>query len=192
MDLPCKKNWKNIILKKNLINDFVTNEIENERTFIHSIDILNNDKCINDEIHTYENDNYNISLPFFGSGYDIINNNKIQVSKFIYDTYDNCTNNIENILKFLNLYYTNKIHNILKKYKSEYMCIWNKKNEYFIQWIMISIEDYILFLEDFNYKEEFIKHIKDNCENYRNISHEITIVYNDELIPYRSGFYGCL
>ena len=57
---------------------------------------------------------------------------------------------------------------------------------------MIDIDDFISFLEEFRYKSSFIEHVKSNKKNYKNISHEITIVFNkNTLLPYRSGFYGC-
>jgi hypothetical protein len=48
-------------------------------------------------------------------------------------------------------------------------------------------------LEENKYQEDFINYIKNNLEDYRNISHEITIVYHPiTLKKIRSGFYGCL
>ena len=71
--------------------------------------------------------------------------------------------------------------------------MWNKENNLFIQWLVISVDDFLYFLEENKYQEDFINYIKNNLEDYRNISHEITIVYHPiTLKKIRSGFYGCL
>ena len=163
-----------------------------DNVIIHSIDILNTDAVLNEEIHTYECDKAR-SIPFYGSGYDIINNKKNKVSKFIYDTQDGCLFNCEKYFDELDLKHTDEILTILKKYKAVNMCIWNKKGDYFIQWLTISIDDFISFLDEFSYEKDFVTHMKTNRENYKNLSHEITVVYDkNTLTPIRSGFYGCL
>jgi hypothetical protein len=73
------------------------------------------------------------------------------------------------------------------------MCLWNKKGDYFIQWLGISIDDFIHFLVENDYGLCFINHITENRNKYSYLAHEITIVYDKvSLTPYRSGFYGCL
>lgn len=192
-----KKYWQQIILNKSSITSNIVEYINNENTIINSIDILNNHICLNNEHHTYEILNYKlhskIQLPVNGIGYDIINDEKIKVGHYIYDTYENFFKNQELYFKQLDLPYNSQIGNILNKYKSNEICLWNKKGDYFIQWLMISVDDFIHFLKDNNYDENFIKYVIDNREKYINISHEITIVFDrNNLIPYRSGFYGCL
>ena len=169
--------------------------MNNDKTIINSIDILNDNHCFNNELHTYEKvkNNNKLLMPFYGEGYDIINEKKIKVSSFIYDTYDNFLKNKELYLNQLDLPYNCKINSLLNKYKAENICLWNKKGDYFIQWLTISIDNFINFLIENNYKKTFINHVVKNKSKYKNISHEITIVFDRKnIIPYRSGFYGCL
>lgn len=168
-------------------------DLYKDNVIIHSIDILNdNIENFNNELHTYECDKER-NLPLYGSGYDYIDNKKIKVGEFIYDTYENCLLNSSTYFKELGLEYNEKIKNMLTKYNAINMCIWNKKGDYFIQWLTISIDDFISFLEEFHYNEEFVEYIKNNRDQYINISHEITIVFDkNDVLPLRSGFYGCL
>ena len=47
------------------------------------------------------------------------------------------------------------------------------------------------FLDKFNYPLSLINHIKSNINKYKDINHEITIVYDIETgEPIRSAFYG--
>ena len=115
------------------------------------------------------------------------------IGEFIYDTYDNFFKNKEKYFKQLDLPYNSKVQETLYKYKAQDICLWNKKGDYFIQWLTISIHDFIIFLKENNYDAKFVEHVVENHEKYKYISHEITIVFNrDDIIPYRSGFYGCL
>ena len=68
---------------------------------------------------------------------------------------------------------------LLLKYNCSYYCIHNKNPEQiFIQYLGISINDFILFLEEFKYSYMLIEHIKTNVDKYNDILHEITIVYD--------------
>uniref|UniRef100_A0A6C0HTL1 JmjC domain-containing protein n=1 Tax=viral metagenome TaxID=1070528 RepID=A0A6C0HTL1_9ZZZZ len=190
-----KNDWKKIISDNLFISKKTNNIMNDNNTIINSIDILNNDCCFNNELHTYEKIKKNNELitPFYGKGYDIINEKKIRVSNFIYDTYNNFFENKELFFKELDLPYNSKIDLILRKYKAENICLWNKKGDYFIQWLTISIDDFIDFLIENNYKKTFINYVIKNKSEYKNISHEITVVFDRKnIIPYRSGFYGCL
>ena len=191
----CKEN----IFIKNIINNNIPNKdlvnelINNPNIIINSFDILNNNNIFNDEIHTYEKVLYDNQLPFWGSGYDIINLKKTQVGNFIYDDTQNFLKNAEYYLKKLGLPSNSDVIKLLHKYDCKNMCLWNKNNDLFIQWLVISIDDFINFLQENNYKEDFVNFILSNKNEFTYISHEITIVYNkDTLIPIRSGFYGCL
>jgi hypothetical protein len=191
INIICKESIKDLCIEG--LAESIIHDLYNENVVIHSIDILNdNTENYNNEIHTYECDNER-KAPFYGSGYDYIDNKKIKVSEFIYDTYENCLLNSSTYFKELGLDYNEEIKKILTKYNSINMCIWNKKGDYFIQWLTITIDDFICFLEEFNYNEEFVGYIKTNRDQYINISHEITIVFDkNKLLPIRSGFYGCL
>jgi len=190
-----KTDWRAIILNENSISRKIAIIMNNKKTIINSIDILNSVDCLNNQHHTYEmgKNMTSIILPFYGNGYDIINNKKQKVSTFIYDTYESVIKNGETYCCQLKLCYNNKVKELLQKYKASDMCLWNKKGDYFIQWLGISIDDFIHFLQENEYGQCFINHIIENRNKYEFLSHEITIVYDKvSLTPYRSGFYGCL
>jgi hypothetical protein len=180
----------------NSLSDFIINDLDNNNNIIiNSVDILNNDQYFNNIVHTYEAkiNNSLDKLPFYGMGFDIINNSKYKVGDFIYSSKNDIIHNVKQYFNELKLPYNNNVYNILIKYDCQDMCIWNKNENLFIQWFVISVDDFIDFLQEFNYKSEFINYIIENKEKYKNISHEITIVYNKNILqPIRSGFYGCL
>jgi hypothetical protein len=190
-----KTDWNHIILSNDNIPCEIIQNMNENKTIINSIDILNNTDCLNKEHHTYEiRENITeLRMPYYGNGYDIVNNKKTQVGIFIYDTYDNFIKNNEKYCSELGLPYNNKFKDLLQKYNADYICVWNKKGDYFIQWLGISIDDFIHFLQENRYEECFINYMIENKKSYELLSHEITIVYDrNTLTPFRSGFYGCL
>ena len=133
------------------------------------------------------------NLPLWGAGYDIINSHKNHVGNFVYDDKESFFKNSDYYLKKLDLPSNSNVIKILEKYHCKNLCVWNKNNDLFIQWLVISIEDFIHFLQENNYKQDFIDYIISNQYDFKYISHEITVVYNKyTLEPIRSGFYGCL
>jgi hypothetical protein len=173
------------------ISSYALDVLNKEDTIIHSIDIENTEAIYNDEIHTYDVSGSRI-LPFYGKGFDIKNDKKKQVGSFVYHTAAEVKKNYIHYLKELGLPHSLSVLMILLKYPCEYMCIWNKNGDLFVQWIAINIESFISFLEELNYKDELVAYVKTHIEDYRNLSHEITIVYDPvTLVAKRSGFYGC-
>ena len=171
---------------------YILDVLYKKDTIIHSIDIENTDAVYNDEIHTYDVSGSR-NLPFYGKGFDIKYNKKKQVGSFVYNTAAEVKKNYIHYLKELRLPHSLSVLMILLKYPCEYMCIWNKNGDLFVQWIAINIECFISFLEELNYKDELVAYVKTHIEDYRNLSHEITIVYDPvTLIAKRSGFYGCI
>ena len=66
-------------------------------------------------------------------------------------------------------------------------------NQFFIQYLGITVEEFLYFLAKFDYDTHLIKHVLDNMHMYKDICHEIAIVYDIETgEPIRSGFYGIL
>ena len=190
-----KTDWMAIVLNENNISRKIAIIMNNKKTIINSIDILNSVDCLNNQHHSYEmcKNMTGLILPFYGNGYDIINNKKQKVSTFIYDNYESLIKNGETYCCELKLDYNNKVKELLQKYRASDMCLWNKKGDYFIQWLGISIDDFIHFLVENHYGQCFINHIIENRNKYEYLAHEITIVYDKvSLSPYRSGFYGCL
>jgi len=168
-------------------------DLQDEKTIIHSIDIFNNDTVFNtNEVHTYKCSKKESVLPFHIIGYDYINNKRLTVSTTIYDSYNHSLKNSKTHFEKLGLDYNDNIGKLLKKYKSLNLNISNKKGQYFIQWLTITVDSFIEFLEEFNYNKMFTEHVKNNRNNYMYIGHDITIVYDKDLNPVRTGFYGCL
>lgn len=192
-----------IFLQDRLLNMHTSNNVINEllnnpKLIINSFDIfnLNNNFLFpsSSSYHTYEKKFINNNnKEFYGYGFDIENGIKRKVGEFIYDSRINFILNAKKYLESLKLPYNLNILNILKKYDCVDMCVWNKLGNLFVQWLVISVEDFINFLTENNYKKEFVQWIKDNSKLFKDISHEITIVYDSTTLePIRSGFYGCL
>jgi len=189
------KSELNNFLKDNKYNltEKTISELQDENTVIHSIDILNNDTVFNtDEIHTYKIPKRVIALPCHVIVYDYINNKRITAGSSLYDTYYNFLRNSKSYYEKIGLEYNEKVRTLLKKYRALNMGTCNKRGQYFIQWLGISIDSFIKFLEEFDYNKKFIEHVKNNRSSYIYITHEITIVYDKDLKPVRTGFYGCL
>ena len=161
-------------------------------TIINSIDIENTVDVFNDEIHIYQVKNSK-NAPYYGKGFDIKNNKIKQVGVFVYHAAHEVKKNHAKYFKEVGLPHDMGMLRILLKYPCDHLCIWNKNGDIFIQWIGIDIHYFISFLEEFNYKKDLVTYIKDHIEDYRSLSHEITIVYDPvSRLPKRSGFYGCI
>jgi hypothetical protein len=87
-----------------------------------------------------------------------------------------------------------KFYSYQNQYNCKHICVHNKmNNQLFIQYLGITVEDFVWFLIKFGYDIHLIKHVITNMHMYRNINHEITIVYDIQTgEPIRSGFYGIL
>jgi len=158
---------------------------------IHSFDIYNDSNLIGNDIHLY----YTNKLDVQTNGYsEYINKENIHIKEglFIIDTVVNFKNNYNKYTESIQLYNVDKFKSILDNYKCTHICIWNKYDScIFIQYLNISINDFIHFLKKFKYDKSIIKHVIQNKKRYSSINHEITIVYNiDTMEAIRSGFYG--
>jgi hypothetical protein len=166
----------------------------NKNIIIHSFDLYNNDdNIIGDEIHFYHNIDKKLQLPHFGYGKKINNNKIINESLYVVDISYNTIKNYDRYLTKIQLIDFTNYKKILYKYNCKYINLWNKyNNNLFIQYLDISIDDFIDFLIEFTYPNKFIQHVKNNKNNYKDIIHEITIVYDNNLKPIRSAFYGLI
>lgn len=188
--------------KQSNVVDFILNEDhlkllknKNDNTIIHSFDLYLDGK-IGDEIHFYDRITKKLECPFEGVGVKLINNKLVNESKFILDESPFFIEKYNEYMDTIGFDSNNdsikKFKQILNKYKCTHYCIHNKySNQIFIQYLGISIDDFIDFLYEFNYPTNLQIHIKDNLNKYRNIIHEITIVYDIETTkPIRSAIYG--
>ena len=78
------------------------------------------------------------------------------------------------------------------KYVCKHICIHNKGlDQIFIQYLGISVEDFISFLRHFEYPISLLDHVLTNKKRYNDISHEITVVYDKTTQQVvRTSFYG--
>jgi hypothetical protein len=60
-------------------------------------------------------------------------------------------------------------------------------------YIGISVIDFIKFLKEYKYPEQYVLHVYENIEKYRNINHEVTIVFDIESEePIRTAIFGII
>jgi hypothetical protein len=184
-------------------NKWIKEECKNNSMIIHSFDLYNKsqpEEVYGDNMHYYYNLNTNKNFPFCGYG-DMrhIDSDECDIkmeSMFILNDRNHFLENkvkYLEILKFQNIKNFGKIDKLLSKYICNYICVHNKMDQdnIFIQYLGITIDDFIDFLEEFKYPIDFMNHVKENKEKYRHIVHEITIVYNIETLqPIRTAFYG--
>jgi len=179
-----------------LRNFYLKNDISeylNKNIIIHSFDLYNNDTVIGDEIHFYHNLDSKLELPHFGYGTKINNNEIIDESLYVVDNSYDTIKNYDTYLEKIRLTGFNESKHLLYKYNCKKICIHNKyNNNLFIQYLDISLDDFIDFLIEFNYPNKFIQHVKSHNNKYKDIIHEITIVYDQNLKPIRSAFYGLI
>jgi hypothetical protein len=169
---------------------------QNNNIIIHSLDLYNKDndnEILGNEIHFYYNTENILKLPHFGYGNKKIDNNIIDETLYFVDFAENVQKNYQTYLKKIKLEKFLNFECLLYKYKCKMICIHNKyNNQLFIQYLDISINDFINFLIKFNYPKKFIQYVKKNKQKYKEIIHEITIVYDEQLIPIRTAFYGLI
>lgn len=123
-----------------------------------------------------------------GSIYRVSENENKKLGIFILDECLNFKNNFDDYVSKLNYNKSSLPENILEKYKCKHLCIHQKyNNEFYIQYIGISKEDFLNFLKENEYEQSLISHYEQN--NYL-ISNEITIVYDDNFKIKRTAFYG--
>jgi hypothetical protein len=141
----------------------------------------------------YHNFNNKLKLPHFGYGKKINNNEIIDESLYVLDNFNKFKKYYVTYLEKIKLTSFNESKHLLDKYNCKKICIHNKyNNNLFIKYLDISIDDFIDFLIEFNYPNKFIYHVKNNYNKYKDIIHEITIVYDIDLKPIRSAFYGLI
>jgi hypothetical protein len=159
---------------------------------VTSKDVYDTPGVIGDEDHIYTCDNGNMDFPFFGHGYK---NEDEPESVFVIDNKQRFK---ENFIKYTRKLgfgkNVHKFHSYLDHYSAKDLCIFNKfKDQIFIMYFGLKVEEFLYFLSKFDYDTHLIKHVLDNMHMYRDICHEIAIVYDIKTgEPVRSGFYGIL
>jgi hypothetical protein len=181
------------IYKNNKFDNYIN---QNDNIVIKSFDFYNTKEVYGDSIHFYHNTNLKLEYPFYGYGTTLNNEiNIINESLYMVDNVENVKNNINEIINKLNFknFNINILLKILNLYECKYISIANKYNDhYFIQYFDISCNDFINFIQKYNYPEQFINHVINNKSKYMNIKHEITILFDLNGNPIRTAFYGLL
>jgi len=192
IDEELNNNLKNLYIYNEINDNFYTYKNNNDNIVIHSIDLYNNEEVIGDEIHFYHSSSN--KLPYNGYSTTIKKDNVLNESIFILDDASKVKNLFDDYMKLIkyNNYNKNFIK-LLNKYDCKKISLFNKfSNDIFIQYLNISITDFIKFIKEFKYPSQFIKHVEENKTNYEKIKHEITIVYDSNCNPVRSSFYGII
>jgi len=155
---------------------------------IKSVDFYDTEYVIGKDTHEYYCIGGKLMLPFFGIG---TTNSKTLEGKCVLDRSENVKKNAHDYFKKIG--FDEVPFELLNKYPCKDICVWNKFNDtYFIQYLGISLHDFINFISTHNYPVHLVQHVKSNMSKYRDIIHEITIVYDKNGDVVRSGFYGII
>jgi hypothetical protein len=157
---------------------------------IHSIDLLDRDDPIGSDIHYYYKTSEGSNFPIFGKGTTGL---EIPESIFCIDTPDQMKRHFKTYAQKIGFKEdVETCRMLLDTYPSKQLAIWNKyKDQIYIQYYGISLSNFIHFLREHKYPKKLIDHI--STHDYKEIEHEITIVYDlKTLEPVRTGFYGIL
>lgn len=168
--------------------------LRNTGIVITSKDVYDTQEVIGNEQHIYVNDKTNLSYPFYGHGYKYITNIEPE-SVFVLDHTSRFKTEFIRYMKHIGFdNRVNKFYPYLDRYSSNHICIHNKFKEHvFIQYLGINVEEFLMFLIEFEYDSHLVDHVFKNMHLYRDINHEITIVYDIcTMKPLRTGFYGIL
>jgi hypothetical protein len=150
-------------------------------------------------IHCYHSEQGdNIQLPFYGKGTQIQPNSSIQEfeSNFIFDRAESCRYNYEKYMNHIGFTPDDaeQCKVLLNEYECKEICLcYKEKSVIFVQYADISFKAFCRFLREQSYPPLFIQHVESNENKYKNLIHEITIVYDIKTLkPVRSAFYGSM
>ena len=159
---------------------------------ITSIDLFDAPEPCGPLTHAYSSSQgRDLSLPFFG--FVTQGDEKLPESRFVADRNDRFPGRFTEHLKAIGVKRdATHLQGLLGAYACDYICIHNKReDELYIQYYNISVEAFVSFLLEHAYPPRLISHVLAHKEQYRNIRHEITVVYRfDTGKPVRTAFYG--
>ena len=159
---------------------------------ITSIDLFDREEPVGPTTHAYfSSQGRDLSLPFFGFGTQ--GDDGRPESRFVADRNDRFPERFFEHLKAIGIERdAGHLKDLLGAYACDYICIHNKReDELYVQYYNIPIEAFISFLVEHDYPPRLVSHVLANRERYRNIRHEITVVYGfDTGKPVRTAFYG--
>jgi len=171
------------------------NPLPMEDVIIHSRDFYNAPTVMGPDIHIYRSLS-ELALPHFGQGHAIQPDGSLVLeSVYIVTTAEDAVANAQLLLDTLSLPCTGKVLSVLlRRYKCNHISVFNKLNgEVLIKYSGVSVGNYLEFLIEFEYPANLKDHATANVDQYRDIIHEIAIVYNGRTgLPVRTSFYGVL
>lgn len=174
-----------------------------EPIIITSVDLFNRGAPLGDTLHMYySKQGWHLELPFYGHGTSVkrgtdnATHESTHESTYVYDSCKGFGHRFEEHMKRIGVDLQGKgyLEALLRAYACEDICIHNKSNDtFFVQYINIAIEDFVRFLSEHNYPDTFVSHVQSNVMRYRELRHEITIVYDIVTQkPIRTAFYGAV
>jgi len=159
---------------------------------ITSIDLFDTAEPVGPLTHAYSSaQGRDLSLPFFGFGTQ--GDENLPESRFVADRNDRFPGRFTEHLKAIGVERdAAHLQGLLGAYACDYICIFNKReDEFYIQYYNISVDAFVSFLLEHAYPARLVSHVLAHREQYRNIRHEITVVYRfDTGAPVRTAFYG--
>lgn len=193
----CKKEgkhmrWEIYQYQYDIIDpSIITPLLRDHDIVITSTDIYDTQEVFGNESHIYKHDN-GVVYPFFGHGYK---NGDEPESIFVLDETERFKSKFKNYMEKIEFGVdVNKFYSYLDQYTSKHICIFNKfKDQIFIMYFGLKVDEFLWFLIKYGYDTHLIQHVMMNTHLYKDICHEIAIVYDIKTgEPVRSGFYGIL
>lgn len=148
------------------------------------------------ELDLHINMNDTLNLPYYGETYNIKKDIIIKKNNFVVDELKHFIENIDNYCKYFNLINIKEhILSEINKYNYVDYIVFYKKtdNSIAIMWLGLNNNDYIDFLQKYNWGEDLIDCYKNN--NMTHIKNEINIIYeiiNNKLRIVRTNIYGSI
>jgi hypothetical protein len=188
-----------------LTNTYLTNhtpqvnlykKIQHDKDLIiHSFDIYHNlpVESYGEDIHLYYKLNTRYTLPLYGRGKTLRRNGRtVFESEYVIDNRTRFLANYDKYVNQINLKDVSTFKLLISQWVCDYICIFRKnKTDIFIMYLGIHVKDFARFLKIFEYPDSLVHHLESNIEKYKNVIHEIAIVYDIETqTPKRTAFYG--
>jgi hypothetical protein len=168
------------------IESYKDDALFGDKLCVVSTDLFDADPVVGPDRHKYWADQ-DLMLPFIGWGTQ--GSDDAHESYYILDRYARFKKNFKEYLRAIHITETDAFE---LDYECDEVCIFNKKkDEIFVMYLGIKLDDFINFLISNKYPGYFISHVIENYSKYVNIVHEIAIVYDiKSRRVVRTAFYG--
>lgn len=166
---------------------------ERRGCILHSVDLRGADPVVGPAVHFYYREQPTLYLPLFGRGTEATAaGGEHPESRFVVDT---ATAVQARFVEYMaRLQFTDvpaAWRPLLTRYAATYLCIHNKfTGQLFLQFLGITFDDFVHVLEEHGYPVVFVEHVKAHRDQYVDLIHEVTLVYDARGAPVRTAFYG--